>query len=101
MVLGNVGDVPVCFYCNKPGHLRKDCFKMRNDLAGNQGAGNSGRGGRGGRHSGGSRHGGRQLNAISETMDVQEVMRLGMAAVANKEKQQATVGVAKNVSFAD
>jgi hypothetical protein len=35
MVLGNVGDVPVCFYCNKPGHLRKDCFKMRNDLAGN------------------------------------------------------------------
>ena len=70
MVLGNVGDVPVCFYCNKPGHLRKDCFKMRNGLAGGQGAGNSGRGGRGGRHGGGIRHGGRSLNAISETMDV-------------------------------
>ena len=70
MVLGNVGEVPVCFYCNKPGHLRKDCFKMRNDLAGRQGAGNSGRGGRGGRHGGGCRNGGRSLNAISETMDV-------------------------------
>jgi hypothetical protein len=33
MVLGNVGDAPVCYYCNKPGHVKKDCFKLKNDLA--------------------------------------------------------------------
>ena len=45
-------------------------------------------GGRGGSRNGGRPHGGRtQLNAIAEgTMDVQEVMRLGMAAAANKER---------------
>ena len=65
MVLGNVGDAPVCYYCNKPGHIRKDCFKFRNDLAGGRGAGNSGRGGggRGGRH-GGRHSGGRSLNVM-------------------------------------
>ena len=36
MVLGAVGDVSVCFYCNKPGHLKKDCYKMKNDLSGGQ-----------------------------------------------------------------
>jgi hypothetical protein len=66
MVLDNVGDAPVCYYCNKPGHIRKDCFKYRNDLAGGRGAGNSGRGGgggRGGRH-GGRHSGGRSLNVM-------------------------------------
>ena len=54
MVLGNVGDVPVCYYCNKPGHLRRDCHKLRNDLTAGRGAGgNSSRGGRGGRNRGG------------------------------------------------
>ena len=102
MVLGNVGDAPVCYYCNKPGHIRKDCFKFRNDLAGGRGAGNSGRGGggRGGRH-GGRHSGGRSLNVMQEQQDVHEVMRLGMAALANKEKQQQAVNSGKNVSFAD
>jgi hypothetical protein len=52
MVLGSVGDVPVCYYCNEPGHLRKDCYKLRIDLAAGQGNGGSNRGGCGGRHSG-------------------------------------------------
>jgi hypothetical protein len=34
MVLGAVREAPVCYYCNKSGHLRKDCYKMQNDLAG-------------------------------------------------------------------
>jgi hypothetical protein len=88
MVLGAMGsDVPVCFYCNKPGHVKRDCYKLRNDLAGRGNMGNN-RGGNGGRH-GGRPNGGRQLynNAVGEgTMDVQEVMRLGLAAVANKTK---------------
>ena len=48
----------VCFYCNKPGHLKKDCYKLRNDLSGNRGAGGS-RGGRAGRYGGGRGAGGR------------------------------------------
>ena len=39
MVLGNVGDVPVCYYCNKPGHLKNACYKLRNDLAAGRGNG--------------------------------------------------------------
>ena len=98
MVLGNVGDVPVCYYCNKPGHLRKDCYKLRNDLAAGRGAGgNSSRGGRGGRNRGGRS----SLNAIAEgTPDVQEIMRLGLAAAASKERQQQAVGE-RHVRFAD
>ncbi len=86
MVLGAVGDAPVCYYCNKPGHLRKECYKLQSDLAAGRAGGGS-RGGRGGRN-GGRNHGGRpSLNAVGEgTMDVQEVMRLGMAAAANKER---------------
>jgi hypothetical protein len=58
MVLGAMGsDVPVCFYCNKPGHVKKDCYKLRNDLAGRHNGGSS-RGNRGGRH-GGRPNGGR------------------------------------------
>ena len=51
MVLGAMGEQPVCFYCNKPGHLKKDCFKLRNDLA-------SRGGGRGNRRNGGGRNNG-------------------------------------------
>jgi hypothetical protein len=62
MVLGNVGTQPVCFYCNKPGHLKKDCFKLRNDLSGGgRGRGNGGRGGNGGRNNGGR---GLRINAM-------------------------------------
>ncbi len=104
MVLGAMGsDVPVCFYCNKPGHLKKDCYKLRNDLSGNRGAGGS-RGGRAGRYGGGRGAGGRQLNAISEgSANVEEVMRLGLAAFNNKSKQQANSNGAtgRSVSFAD
>jgi hypothetical protein len=57
MVLGNVGNAPVCYYCNKPGHLKKDCFKLRNDLAAGRGMGN----GRGAGH-GGGKNGGRGQN---------------------------------------
>ena len=52
MVLGNVGDVPVCYYCNKPGHLKNACYKLHNDLAAGRGNGGSHRGGRPGRHGG-------------------------------------------------
>ena len=58
MVLGNVGDPPACYYCNKPGHLRKDCFKLKIDLA-------SGRApGRGGA-CGGGRNGGRNVRGLN------------------------------------
>jgi hypothetical protein len=86
MVLGNMGDALVCYYCNKPGHLCKDCYKLRNNLEAGCGACGSSRGRRGGRN-GGRNHGGRSsLNTIAKgTMDVQEIMRLDMAAAANKE----------------
>jgi Zinc knuckle len=86
MVLGAVGDAPVCYYCNEPGHLRKDCYKLHNATAAGRAGGGS-HGGRGGRN-GGRNHGERSsLNAIGEgMMDVQEVMRLGLAAAANKER---------------
>jgi hypothetical protein len=48
-----LGEQPVCFYCNKPGHLKKDCFKLRNDLAsrgGRRGNGRSSGGRNGGRY---------------------------------------------------
>ena len=103
MVLGNVGDagsVPVCYYCNKPGHVKRDCYKF---LAASRG-GNSGggRGARGGRQGGRPGNGGRNLynNAIAEgTVDVSEVMRLGMAAMANHQRQIG--GESRKVSFAD
>ena len=82
MVLGNVGEQPVCFYCNKPGHVKRDCFKMRNDLAtcGNK----RGKGRNGGRNIGNHQQ---CLNMISNDVNMEEVIRLGMAAVVNKGKQ--------------
>ena len=86
MVLGAVGDAPVCYYCNKPGHLSKECYKLQSDLAAGRAGGGS-RGGRGGRNGGRNHGGGSSLNTIGEgTMDVQEVMRLGLAAATNKER---------------
>jgi Zinc knuckle len=64
MVLGALGEQPVCFYCNKPGHLKKDCFKLRNDLASRGGRRGNGRNS-GGRN--GGRYMGNRLNAIQET----------------------------------
>lgn len=82
MVLGNVGEQPVCFYCNKPGHVKRDCFKMRNDLATR---GNTrGKGRNGGRNVGNHQQ---RLNMISNDVNMEEVIRLGMAAVVNKGKQ--------------
>ena len=106
MVLGNIGDPPVCYYCNKPGHVKKDCYKYQNDLSSGrvQGRGGFHRGaGRSGGRNGGRQNGGRQLynNAVGEgTMNVEEVMKLGLAAVANKEKQLMG-NAGKQVSFAD
>ena len=103
MVLGNVGTQPVCYYCNKPGHLKKDCFKLQNDLAaGGRGRGN---GRNGGRNNGGRNNGGRgiRLNAMDSTMDIEEIMRQGLAAVQNRQNQLSG-GVAegvKRVNFAD
>jgi hypothetical protein len=68
--------------------VKRDCYKF---LAASRG-GNSGggRGGRGGRQGGRPGNGGRKLynNAMGEgTVDVSEVMRLGMAAMANHQRQ--------------
>ena len=87
MVLGNMGNSPVCYYCNKPGHLRKDCYKLKNDLAAGRNTGNGRGTGRGGGRNGGGRGQG-SLNAVTGSMDMSEVLRLGMAAAANKEKQK-------------
>jgi len=80
MVLGNVAEKPVCFYCNKPGHLRKDCYKLKSDLAKGQPSAGRGpaRGGKVGGRSGG--RGGKQLYNNNVTNDV---IRLGLAAMAN------------------
>lgn len=88
MVLGNVADRPVCYHCGKPGHIRKNCFKLRNSSEGGRGAGNYRGNGRGNGRNGGRQ--GSSLNnmSIPQGVDMQEVMRLGMAAALNKEKQQ-------------
>ncbi len=91
MVLGNVGDagsVPVCYYCNKPEHVKWDCYKFLAASRGGKSGG--GRSGRGGRQGGRPGNGGQKLynNAMGEgTVDVSEVMRLGMAAMANHQRQ--------------
>jgi Zinc knuckle len=106
MVLGNVGNArsaPVCYYCNKPGHIKRDCYKfLAASRGGNTGGSRGSRGARGGRQGGRPGNGGRNLynNAIGEgTVDVSEVMRLGMAAMANHQRQIA--GEGRKVSFAD
>lgn len=84
MVLGAMGEPPVCYYCNKPGHVKRDCYKLRNDQAGGRVAGR-------GQTRGGGRHVGRGTRALNVmgSVDVQEIMRLGMAAQQNKDKQLA------------
>ncbi len=106
MVLGNVGNdgsAPVCYYCNKPGHIKRDCYKfLAASRGGNTGGSRGSRGARGGRQGGRPGNGGRNLhiNAIGEgTVDVSEVMRLGMAAMAKHQRQIA--GEGRKVSFAD
>ena len=33
MVLGNLAEPPICYYCNKSGHVKKECFKFKADQA--------------------------------------------------------------------
>ena len=91
MVLGQMSDKPVCHYCGKPGHYKRECFKLQRDQAAGNGSGNRGGGsGRGGRGAG--RGGGYKLNVAQGQAvhqgELAEVMRLGMAAFANKQQQQ-------------
>ena len=79
MVLGNVGEQPVCYYCNKPGHVKRDCFKMRNDLAARGNARGNGR--NGGRNVGGRQQ---RVNTLTNDVNVEDVIRLGMAAVVKR-----------------
>ena len=51
MVLGSA-DIPVCFHCGKPGHIKRDCYKLKNKQSRAQGQpmrgnGRNGAGGRG------------------------------------------------------
>ena len=66
----------------------RDCYKCKNNLVGGRGAsGSRGNGRNGGRGNGGGNGKGKQwLNNVqgAQTMDVNEVMRLGLAAMNNK-----------------
>lgn len=97
MVLGNLSEPPVCFYCGKTGHIKKECFKFKADQArGQQGPGR-GNGRNGGRGRGRGRYGGNMMYT-SQNADMTEVIRLGLAALNGP----SAIGEgAKRVQFAD
>ena len=95
MVLGNIGKGQVCYYCKKPDHLKKDCFKLQNDPS-SRGNGRNQRGGND------EQNGGRnqRVNVMATSQDFQEVVRLGMAAMQNKERQlQEPIAESRKVSL--
>ena len=116
MVLGTAQKQFTCHYCGKQGHYKRDCYKLKNDIATGK-VSNGGRGGRGGgRHGNGGRQqrgngrqhhaGGLNTVAADATLDMDEVVRLGLAAFHNKQRQQAQTHMPtnpsnKSVTFAD
>jgi len=57
MVLGAMTDKPICHYCNKPGHYKRDCYKWQRDQGIVCGGGNGSRGSYGRGSSSGGRSG--------------------------------------------
>ena len=56
MVLGATQQVPTCYYCNKPGHIKRNCYKFQNDVASGKVRGGKSGGRGGGRNGGHSLH---------------------------------------------
>ena len=75
-------------YCGKPGHFKRECFKYKKDLAAGKAVGRSRNVDIGGpKQFGGGpkKFGGGQVNNLSAASgNINEVIRLGLAAMENK-----------------